>query len=62
MKLKLNKKDYDIKVIKQLDDIILDINELSNKRIILFTKEKILILKREKEGYIIKEEYLIKEN
>ena len=60
IELNLYKKNYDYKIVKQFDNIILDINELSDKRIIVITDEKILILKTEDEEYIIKEEYLIK--
>ena len=62
IELNLYKKKYDYKIVKQFENTILDINELSDKRIIAITKEKILILKREKEEYIIKKEYPIKEN
>ena len=62
IELNLYKKNYDYKIVKQFDNSILDINELSDKRIIAITKEKIIILKREKEEYIIKKEYPIKEN
>ena len=62
IELNLIKKNYNYKIVKHLDNIILDVNELSDKRIIIFTNEKIIILKREKEEYIIKEEYPIKEN
>ena len=62
IELNLHEKNYDYKVIKQIDKTILDINELSDKRIIAITKEKIIILKREKEEYIIKKEYPIKKH
>ena len=62
IELNLYKKNYDYKIVKQFDNSILDINELSDKRIIAITKEKIIILNREKEEYIIKKEYPIKEN
>ena len=62
IELNLYKKSYDYKIVKQFDDSVLDINELSDKRIIAITKEKVIILKREKEEYIIKKEYPIKEN
>ena len=62
IELNLIKKNYNYKTVKYLDNIILDVNELSDKRIIVFTNEKIIILKREKEEYIIKECYPIKEN
>ena len=59
IELNLYKKKYDYKIVKQFENTILDINELSDKRIIAITKEKIIILKREKEEYIIKKEYPI---
>ena len=62
IELNLYKKNYAYKIVKQFENTILDINELSDKRIIAITKEKIIILKREKEEYIIKNEYPIKEN
>ena len=62
MKLKLNKKDYDIKVIKKLDDIILDVNELSNKIIIIITNKNIIQLEEKNEEYIVVNEYSLKEN
>ena len=62
IELKIKRKEYNIKVVKELDNIILDINELSDKRIITITNEKIIILIKENEEYIIKEEYLINKN
>ena len=62
IELNIKRKEYKLKIVKTLDNIILDINELSDKRIIVITDEKILILKTEDEEYIIKEEYLIKKN
>ena len=38
IKLNLHGKTYDIKVVKDLDDNILEINELSDKRIIAFLR------------------------
>ena len=62
LQLILKNNIYDCKVVKTLDDIILDINELSEKRIIIFTMEKIVLLNKENEEYIIKNEYSIKNN
>ena len=59
--LNINEKNYSYKIIKEYDETILDINELVDKRIIIITEEKIIILKRENKEYIIKEEYPIKE-
>ena len=39
-----------------------NINELENKNIIILTKNKIFIFKKENENYIIKEEYPIKKD
>lgn len=58
----LYKKTYNHKVVKKLSDIILDINELSDKRIIAITKNKIILLKKENKDYVVKKEYLIKDN
>ena len=58
--LNLHDKIYECKIVKELDNTISDINELPDKRIILITKEKIFILKRENEEYIIKEEFKMK--
>ena len=62
IELNIKRKEYNLKVIKKLDNTILDINELSDTRMIAITTEKIIILKKENEEYIIKEEYLIKKN
>ena len=62
IELNIKRKEYKCQVVKELDNIILDINELSDKRIIAITNEKIIILKKENEEYIIKGEYLIKKN
>ena len=56
-------KTYDNKVVKELDDIILEINELSDKRIIAFLRYKIIVLsKKDNEEYMIIEKYKIKDN
>ena len=57
-----NKKSYECKIIKKMDDNILDINEISNKRLIIITDKKIMVLKKENLEYIIKDEYPIKDN
>lgn len=62
IELKLSKKAYDYNYVKKFNDIILDINETSDKRIIIFTEEKIFILIKENKEYIIKEEYEMKNN
>ena len=59
--LKLNKKDYDCKIVKQINDIILDINELTNKKIIIITKNNIIKLCKKYGEYIVINEFLIKE-
>ena len=47
---------------KKLDDIILEINELSNKSIIMITNKDINIFNRANHDFIIKEKYLIKDD
>ena len=51
IELKLYNKKYEYKIIKQLDNIISDINELSDKRILLITIKEIIIFNK---YYIIK--------
>ena len=55
-------KTYETKVVKKLNDNILDINELSDKRIIVITKKQIKEIIKESGGYIIKKITLLKEN
>ena len=62
IELKLDENTYDCRIIKELDDTILNINELLDKRIIIITNEKIMIFKRENQDYIMKEQYQINEN
>ena len=63
IELNLHMKTYDNKVVKELDDIILEINELSDKRIIVFSDFNItVLLKNDNEEYMIIEEYKIKDN
>ena len=62
MELKLNKNNYLFKITKKLDDIILEINELSNKSIIIITNKDINIFNRANHDFIIKEKYLIKDD
>ena len=47
---------------KKIDINILDINEISNNRLIIITNIKILILKKENSEYIIINEYQINNN
>ena len=56
-------KSYDYKIIKKLNYIIININQLSDKRIIVITKEIIIILYNDNNNnYIIKEQSFIKNN
>ena len=61
MELKLYKKAYDNKVVKELNFDILDINELSDKRIIVILNFTIIILKKDNKEYMTLEEYEIKD-
>ena len=62
IEVKLYEKSFDIREVKQLQDIRVDINELSDKRLIVITKSEIIILLKENNEYIIKEEYPIDKN
>ena len=57
IELNLHKKNYDYKLAKILDDDILEINELSDKRIIVITAQKIILFERKNKEYTFKEEY-----
>ena len=45
IELNLHEDKYDYKIIKKFDNIISDINELSDKGIIVITNKKIIIFK-----------------
>ena len=60
--LTLHKKTYDYRIVNTFKDTILDINELSDKRILVITNKNIITIKKEKDEYIIKEEYKLKPN
>ena len=60
--LNLKEKTYDLKIVKIFDSIILNINELPNKRIIVITDKNIIIFNKLENEYIIKNEYLIHDN
>ena len=62
IELNLHEKTYDNKVVKELDDDILDINELSDNRIIVISHFNIIVLKKDNEKYMIKEKYKIKDH
>jgi len=57
IELNLHKKNYDYNLAKLLDDDILEINQLSDKRIMVCTTKKIILFERKNEEYIFKEEY-----
>ena len=57
IELNLHKKNYDYKLAKLLDNDILEINELSDKRIMVITTQKIILFERNNEEYVFKEEY-----
>ena len=62
IELIFHEKTYDYKVVKELDDTIVDVNELSDKRIIVITNDNIIIFNRENGDYIMNKEYPIKNN
>ena len=57
IELNFHKKNYDYKLAKLFDDDILEINQLSDKRIMVITTQKIILFERKNEEYIFKEEY-----
>ena len=61
IELNIKEDTYESKVINKLNEVILDINELPDKRIIVITNNDIIIFNIEKENYIIKKEYPIKD-
>ena len=62
MEVKLNDKNYEGKVISKIDGIILNINELPDKKIIVITNKDIKIYIKESDKYIFKTFYLFKDN
>ena len=60
--LNKNNKSYNCQVIKKMDNNILDINEISDKRLIIITNQEFVVLKKENLEYIIKEKYPMKDN
>jgi len=60
--LNIYKKSYSCNIVKKMDYNILDINEISEKGIVIITNKKIFVLKKENLEYIIKDEYLLKDN
>ena len=59
--LKLEDNTYKLRVIAKLNDIILDVNELQDQRIIVITNENIIVYNKENDEYSIKNEYKIKD-
>ena len=62
IELKLKEKDYEVKIVYKLNDIILDINELPDHRIIVITDNNIILFNQEKGEYNIKQQYPVKAN
>ena len=62
VELILKDNDYCLKWISKLKEIILDVNELPDQRIIVITNQNIILYNKENEKYIIKNKYLIKDN
>ena len=62
LEIKLNDKNYEGKVITKNDNTILNINELSDKRIMVITNKEIKIFIKENNEYIVKMSYPLKEN
>ena len=62
IELKLKEKDYEVKIVNKLNDIILDINELPDHRITVITDNNIILFNQEKGEYNIKQQYPVKAN
>ena len=60
--LNIYKKSYSCNIVKKMDYNIVDINEITDKGIVIITNKKIFVLKKENLEYIIKDEYPIKDN
>ena len=62
--LKLKDKSYDLKLVKKFKNIIFDVNELSDKRIMVITKKNIFIYNMLENEFISKDKnkYLIQDN
>ena len=60
--IKLYEKTYDCQIVKQFDEIILNVDVLSEKKIIAFTITNIILLEKETEEYIIKDKFLLKDD
>ena len=60
--INLKEKSYDSKIVKIFENIILEINELADRRIIIITDKNILFFQKVENEYIIKNEYLIHDN
>ena len=61
-KLKNKKQTYVCKIVKKINDSILELNILTNKRIIIITKKNIIVLNKIKKEYIIKDEFILKDD
>ena len=62
IELKINKQAYDCKIVKKINDSILELNILKYNRIIIITKKNIFILNKINKEYIIKNEYIFKDD
>ena len=62
IELKINDQNYDCKIVEKINEDILEINAITNEKIIIITEKNIFILYKNDKEYIIKEEHLIKDN
>ena len=58
----LKEKTFEYKIVYKSEDNILNINQLLDKRIVLITSYDIKIIYKDKNQYILKGQYIIKEN
>ena len=58
IELNIHEKSCNYKIIKRIEDIILDINVLSDKNLIMITQTNIIIFQNENNEFILKEKYI----
>ena len=62
IELNLYDKVYDYKIVTYLNDNIIDMTEITNKKMIVITYKNMILVEKENEKYIIKNNHLIKDN
>ena len=62
IELKLKQKTFEVRIVHAVNDTILEINELSDKRLIVISDKNIILFNHKNEKYFFLKEYPIKEN